>query len=43
MKYLLSKIRKYITSEQFKKNLLKGARMGLDAQHKPIDEGVKYG
>ena len=38
MKKLLSKIRKYITSDEFKKNLLKGAKIGLDNQHTPIDE-----
>ena len=38
MKKLLTKIRKYITSEDFKKNLLKGAKIGLDNQYTPIDE-----
>ena len=38
MKKLLSKIRKYITSDDFKKNLLKGGKIGLDYWHTPIDE-----
>tara|TARA_R100000655_G_scaffold60441_1_gene98823 strand:- start:1204 stop:1332 length:129 start_codon:yes stop_codon:yes gene_type:complete len=38
MKKLLSKIRKYITSTEFKQNFLLGGKIGMSYMHTPIDE-----